>query len=351
MRTVVEKDIPSVRGTRARCVRTGLWKRWIRQTPLVMAVGVLCSVGEPSVSPVDAAAAAESDAANQSHNLPALWTNSLDMVLVQLPGTRVWLGRHETRVRDYAAFVARSDVRIEPVRWRLGYGGWELRTWRQPGFNQSSNHPVVFVSYEDAAAFCQWLTRIESDQGRLRKRMSYRLPTDAEWSLAAGPQRYPWMETVSPSAPTVKPGPAGRNIDPDLASFPPPAGAGNYAGTELSDPSSSGQKTLRGYRDGFPQTAPVESFAPNHRGFFDLGGNVAEWCLDWYRKEMLPNELDGKVPFFNNDGGGSQFRVVRGASWIDSHPAVLRTDCRFYEFPDQRGDAIGFRVALVEAAD
>jgi len=61
---------------------------------------------------------------------------------------------------------------------------------------------------------------------------------------------------------------------------------------------------------------------------------------------MLTKELEQKMPFYNEDGGGKTFRVLRGASWLDSNPAILRSDCRFFEFPDLRNYNIGFRVVL-----
>ena len=104
--------------------------------------------------------------------------------------------------------------------------------------------------------------------------------------------------------------------------------------------------TLRNYRDDYVHTAPVGSFVANRYGLFDLGGNVWEWCEDWYRREMLPRELETKVPFVNGDGGGKTFKVLRGASWLDrpSGDSTLRGS--LLEFPDHRTDAIGFRIVI-----
>jgi formylglycine-generating enzyme required for sulfatase activity len=292
------------------------------------------------------------DQANRSQSRSFRRTNSLGQILVLIPGGSVWIATLETRIQDFTAFTQNTGYQTEAVRWKVRYGGWEWRDWRQPGFPQTPSHPVVFVSYIDASQFCQWLTRTELTKGLIRSDESYRLPNDAEWSLAVGSHRYPWGERQSTAqSATTNHGTAlsSARLD-DLRAFPPPPDAGNYAGSEFQDPNSSRVRTLRDYRDPYPQTAPVGSFSPNSQAVFDMGGNVAEWCLDWYRRDLLSPELEDKVPFFNNDGGGQQYRVVRGASWIDSHPALLRADCRIFEFPEQRSDHIGFRIVLANAA-
>ncbi len=59
-------------------------------------------------------------------------------------------------------------------------------SWKAPGFQQSPDHPVVGVSWEDANQFCAWLTKKERSEGTLATFQSYRLPTDREWSRAVG---------------------------------------------------------------------------------------------------------------------------------------------------------------------
>lgn len=278
------------------------------------------------------------------------WTNSLGMVFRAIPNCPVLFSIWETRVRDYAAFMENSGHQTETLTSQLANGTSRTRDWKQPGFYQSAEHPVVLVSWEDAQAFCDWLAKHERALKVLRPNESYRLPSDREWSQAIGPAKYPWAQSTTNA---VRKTGFTNSPDQDLDDrlwFPPPPGAGNFAGTEIEDHEFPCQ-TLRNYADGFSRTAPAGSFAPNANGLYDLSGNVAEFCQDWFRRDMNSPELQPKLPYYSNDGGGHTYRVVRGASWLDSHPGLLRADCRFFEFPDHRGDNLGFRVVLVRSKD
>jgi formylglycine-generating enzyme required for sulfatase activity len=105
------------------------------------------------------------------------------------------------------------------------------------------------------------------------------------------------------------------------------------------------------WEDRFARTAPVKSFRPNALGFYDLGGNVAEWCEDWYSTNLNPanvmRRLDSNNPL-TQDGGGQMYRVLRGASWFDSADWELETATRQRAEPGTRDDRYGFRVVLVE---
>ena len=181
-------------------------------------------------------------------------------------------------------------------------------------------HPVVNVSWEDAKAFCDWLTEKERREGRLPVNALYRLPTDLEWSVAAGvanekgatpqerdrkiPEVYPW----------------GKQ-------FPPPAGAGNYADLASSAAFGKDWEIIPGFRDGFATTAPVGSFPTNAFGLFDMGGNVWEWCED-----LMDTQ--------------SGYRVTRGGSWVNAEAEYLWTTARNSRPPTFRRHAVGFRVVL-----
>jgi formylglycine-generating enzyme required for sulfatase activity len=259
-----------------------------------------------------------------------VWENSLGMKFVSVPGTEVWFSTWLTRVRDFAAFADATGHSTGDMLEVLGEDGWREQpgyNWRSPGFPQGPEHPVVGVSWDDAQAFCRWLTKREQQAGLLPVTARYRLPTDAEWSCAAGPSRFPWGDD-----------------------WPPPSGAGNYAGTEVRESTwPAGWETIEGYNDGFVRTSPVGSFKPNLHGLYDLGGNVWEWCEDWFRKEVHTEETRKELAWYtelNDDGGGQRYRILRGSTWGHARPSFLATAFRSPKPPQRRVDDAGFRVVL-----
>jgi len=234
------------------------------------------------------------------------WENSLGMRFV--PVGQVMFSIWETRLRDWAAFEAAT-----------GFRG------RTAPFRQDPDHPVGTVSREDAEAFCRWLTEFERLSGFLQDDHLYRLPTDVEWSMAVG------LRDLEGRAPALLDG-ENRNLYPWGYEWPPPKGAGNYA--DQSAPAYlKRQGVLPNYDDGFPFTAPVGSFDPNHLGIYDLGGNVWEWVADDYGGDPA--------------NAFSTWAVCRGASWADSRNSVLLASMRNIFKPDFRGDGLyGFRVVV-----
>jgi formylglycine-generating enzyme required for sulfatase activity len=203
-------------------------------------------------------------------------------------------------------------------------------SWRDPRFpaKQSGEHPVVCVSYLDAEAFCAWLTKKERASGKIPATASYRLPTDAEWSRACGGSEYPWGET-----------------------YPPKSADGNYAGAEAmvgALSGMSGELSKAGFRDGAARTSAVGMFKENRFGLYDMGGNVFEWCSTWYEASMNEADVLKEFPVLKNDEGGQTYRVLRGASWVNSAESCLRSSCRSDGGPRDRDDR-GFRCVLVVA--
>jgi formylglycine-generating enzyme required for sulfatase activity len=192
------------------------------------------------------------------------------------------------------------------------------------------NQPVVGVSWQDAAAFCNWLSEQEGLEPAYEKKgdalvavnpltNGYRLPTDAEWEWVARRERsgalrrYPWGDTL-----------------------PVAAASGNYA-----DASARLLVTnvVPDYDDGFAAAAPVAKFPPSALGLHDLGGNVAEWVHDLYTVSMDAREVavDPTGP-----AEGRQ-HVIRGSSWRSSSVTDLRLAAR--DFGDSARDDVGFRIA------
>jgi len=252
-----------------------------------------------------------------------LLTNSLGMKFVPVPGAGVLFCIWETRVQDFDAFVKATghDATGEMCSLRRGKYDKHGDSWKSPGFGQGPAHPVVGVSWEDAKAFCQWLTAKERREGRLNPGQSYRLPTDSEWSLAVG---LTGEAGGTPKDKDVK----IKDVYPWGGEWPPPNGAGNYAGEEAKN-SDWFEKipVIVGYNDGFPRTAPVGSFKPNRFGIYDISGNVWEWCEDWYDSEQ-------------------KYRVLRGGCWFIGDPGVLLSSYRFGIAPGFRDVYYGFRCVL-----
>jgi formylglycine-generating enzyme required for sulfatase activity len=187
--------------------------------------------------------------------------------------------------------------------------------------------PAVMVSWEQAALFCNWLSVKEGlppvyiqQGGRVVAAdplgRGYRLPTEAEWEFSVRQglsAKYPWGDT-----------------------YPPPVGAGNYA-----DESAKGliDVTIEGYHDGYPAAAPPAKFKPTAAGLFDMGGNAAEWCHDYYAIETAEPEKQQTDPAGPREGS---HRVVKGASWKLSGITHLRIAYRDYS-AGARND-LGFRV-------
>ncbi|MGO9107782.1 MAG: formylglycine-generating enzyme family protein [Thermoguttaceae bacterium] len=193
-------------------------------------------------------------------------------------------------------------------------GGFnEKLSWRSAGFEQSGEHPVVCVSWNDARAFCDWLSKKEGK--------TYRLPTEAEWEYAC-------------RAGTTTRYYSGD--DPETL-----AKVGNVADATFKAKNRGWPYTIKG-SDGYAFTAPVGRFKPNAFGLFDMHGNAWQWCADrkgeeYYAKSPVDD------PTGADSGGGP---VIRGGSW-NGNPEMARSAERGGGAvgPDYRSNDIGFRVA------
>lgn len=258
--------------------------------------------------------------------LPPKLTNSLGMVFIRVANTEALFCIWKTRVQDFATYTKASQ--LDTGGWQVysfATNGWVVTgdSWANPGFPQSPTGPVCGVSWDDAVAFCDWLTRKEHDSGDLDPQLIYRLPTDDEWSAAVTKLKFPWG-----------------------SQWPPLDHTANLAGIENTNDVEVLHTLINNYRDGFARTSPVGTYPENPRGLFDMAGNLQEWCADWYRKELNTPERRQKHPVLNLDGGGHTYHVLRGSSWSDRDPGRIASNTRFFFTPQFRLDTVGFRVVL-----
>ena len=285
--------------------------------------GLLGSVEKRTLEGVKADLAGAGKKFQSGPDLEKSWSNSLGMEFVPVPGTEVLWCKWDVRVQDFEAFVEATGYDATAGMVSLRSDGWKQRgdTWKSPGFSQGPTHPVCGVSWDDAKAFCKWLTEKERREGRLRATQEYRLPRDWEWSVAVG------LDEPRGGTPRGKDGKV-QGVYPWGTQWPPPSGAGNYAGDEAKDGNwPSNYVVIDGNDDGYARTSPVGSFGANRYGLYDMGGNVWQWCEDYY------------------DGQGGA-RVLRGGSWGDFNPASLLSSYRFCARPDYRCGNRGFRVVV-----
>ncbi len=203
--------------------------------------------------------------------------------------------------------------------------------WRNPGFAQNDNHPVVGVSWEDAQAFCAWLSKKEG--------VHYRLPTEAEWEHASRAGSRTWFSWGDEFAAV---GSKANIAHAELEKAYPERALRQW----LFDSSAAG--------DGHIFTAPVGSFPANTWGLHDMHGNVWEWCEDYYSdvyyKKFESRQYDrppGLAIDPKNDqpwNSHGQWRVIRGGSWCNG-PVQCRSGVRSYYDPKDAGCYLGFRVA------
>jgi sulfatase modifying factor 1 len=235
-----------------------------------------------------------------------------------------YLGVTEVTRGQFRRFVDDTGYKTEAEKDGKGGYGWNEEkktfeqdpkyTWLTPGFEQTEDHPVVNVSWNDAVAFCAWLSRADGQ--------TYRLPTEAEWEYACRART------------TTK---YFSGDDPESL-----AAVGNVAdGTAKA---KYPNWTTIAARDGFIYTAPVGQYRPNGFGLYDMHGNVWEWCQDEYDAEYYKRSPGVDPP----GPSGESVRVIRGGGWgID--PRVCRSAVRDWRAPGYRLISLGFRVARVQS--
>lgn len=282
-------------------------------------------------------------------NIAAAFENSIGMTLVRIPAGKftmgspagekdrldhenqheveitrdLYLGTHEVTIGQFRKFATDEGYRTDAEtdgQGGFGYneatGSFEGRkpqyTWQNTGWNVTDDHPVVNVSWNDAKAFCAWLSR--------KEQKTWRLPTEAEWEYAC--------RAGSKTA-------FQNGDDPEGL-----AQAGNVADGTAKAKLPNLKAILA--KDGYVFTAPVGKFQKNRFGLYDMHGNVWEWCEDWYDPGRYP-EGSPRDPTGPSTGSS---RAFRGGSW-DRTAARCRSAARGGNAPTFRNFILGFRVVSV----
>lgn len=240
------------------------------------------------------------------------------------------LGQTEVTVGQFRRFVLASGYRTEseadgtggygynpaydPAQSARGdaFDGRDPRySWRNPGFSQGEDHPVVNLTWHDAHALAAWLSATEGRR--------YRLPTEAEWEYAcrAGTTtRYSHGD--DPAQLTQHANVFDQDAAPHWPRWQAQAAPGH---------------------DGHAFTAPVGRYAPNAFGLHDMVGNVWEWVSDWYGEDSY-----AQAPQDNPQGPAiGQVRVRRGGSW-HTWPFYARCAFRNWNTPQTRYTLVGLRL-------
>ncbi len=236
-----------------------------------------------------------------------------------------YIGKYEITVAQFKKFIDatnyKTDAEKEGYSWWIYDGEWKKKNgvdWRcdvKGNIRSASeyNHPVIYVSWNDAVAFCRWLSKETGEH--------YRLPTEAEWEYAA----------------------RGGNKSRGY----------KYAGSNNIDEvawywKNSGDVRLNGdwewdkLKNNNCKTHPVGQKQPNELGIYDMSGNVWEWCSDWYGSDYYKNSSRS-----NPQGSLSgSYRVLRGGGWY-RNARNCRVSNRYSIFPDYRIINLGFRLVLV----
>jgi formylglycine-generating enzyme required for sulfatase activity len=246
----------------------------------------------------------------------------------------LYVGQFEVTVGQFRRFAEetgyQTDAESGKRPWRglttgayiVSGDGWGKKvdaSWRNPGFGQTDLHPVTCLSWFDAVAFCDWVSR--------RSGRKCRLPTEAELEYAqrgATETAYYWG---------VRPDPSGR-----LANI---ADAGGLEDRDLFFDKEPAMKRFipTGRNDGFRYTTPVGYFQPNLFGLYDAIGNVWEYTLDWAGGEPAPRDPRGST--------AGPLRSMRGGGWMSS-PDFCRPSFRAEIEPEGRTSTRGLRVVIEE---
>jgi formylglycine-generating enzyme required for sulfatase activity len=209
------------------------------------------------------------------------------------------IGVTEVTIEQYLAFC--DETKGNYPEWLEQGNSYNIETgtddyYKKKGMSrENKNHPITGVSWNNAVAYCQWLSK--------KTGKNYRLPTEAEWEYAA----------------------RGGNLSKKY----------KYAGSNTLD-------EVAWYDNNSNSTThPVGLKNANELGLYDMSGNVYEWCGDDWHDDYKGAPSNGSA--WVDKGSRGSFRVFRGGSW-DNSARFCRVSFRFGNSPVYRYGSIGFRV-------
>ncbi|XZF62343.1 MAG: SUMF1/EgtB/PvdO family nonheme iron enzyme [Gloeotrichia echinulata DVL01] len=237
--------------------------------------------------------------------------NGVILEMVAIPGGSFMMGSPENEGYDYER--PQHQVTIQPFyigKFTITQEQYAAVMGENPSYFQGKKRPMEQVSWNQAVEFC---AKLSNKTGK-----KYQLPSEAQWEYAC-------------RAGTTTPFHFGETITTDLA---------NYNGDFTYGSAPKGKSRQ--------ETTDVGSFPANAFGLHDMHGNVWEWCDDDWHDNYINAPSDGSSWLIVDDNY-NVYRLLRGGSWY-LNPDDCRSASRYYIYPDDRYDGIGFRVVCVGAA-
>lgn len=215
---------------------------------------------------------------------------------------------HEVKLNSF--MISKFEVTV--WEWKEFIKANKMKMPEKPKWGWQDNYPINGITWNEAIAYCNWLSKKEKLQPVYSKKgpnivcnfkaNGYRLPTEAEWEYAA----------------------KGGSLSKSF----------RYSGSDNLDDIA----WYKGNSNDTPHT--IGTKLPNELGIYDMSGNVWEWCWDWYNKDFYKLEK-------NDNPRGPEMgnrRSVRGGSW-DSQPNYARPANRISTEPNKTHEFYGFRIA------